>query len=308
MADFMEGPPSLRWVLRGSQLLVNGKWLLNPATGIFSILPYATVRAVPGGGKELLGISLSPEGERVVVWGEREFRFGPVNAALMGPITIPILNPQLTDDTTLSEDFAQVFFWASEHHLVLVQFDRVKGTPPQCGRFDTVKREWSPLLHCPQGDFLEITRIDPGPDGWIAIQSASEGNATFLLTQYDPDQGQRDTLALRFALSPMGFIHAQFSPDGQRVDLATTCLLDKQQESCQVQGDDESGWLFSWRADEDKLVLVRENLPPRAIPRPGGEQLAWITADRVCISATTQFERKTCFCLPTASPTTCKPE
>jgi hypothetical protein len=307
-AGFMEGPPSIRWILHGSQLLVNGKWVLNPATGRFSTLPYATVQAVPGGGMELLGMSLSAEGDRVVVWSERELRFGPVNTALTGPIAIPILDPQLTEDTTQSEDFAQVLFWASGHQLVLFQFDRARGTKPQCGRFDTVRHQWEPILHCPQGDFLEITQIDPGPDGWISIYSEAEGTAMLLLAQYDPDQGQRDTHVLRFALSPMGFIQAQFSLHGERIDFSTTCFLDKQQESCQEQGEDERGLLFSWRAAEDKLVLVRDDLPPRAIPAPGGDQLAWLMAGRVCISATAELERKACFCLPTASPSTCKPE
>jgi len=333
-ADFIEGPPSLRWILRGSQLLVNGKWILDPATGQFRALPYATTRALQGGGIEELGLSLSWDGERVVLWERNELRFGPVDSVLSGPIAIPrsSLNPRRPEDIApLEEDLEpleepiQVLFWVDKHQLVLYQLERVSGAVPACSLFDTAVLEWEPLGNCPQGDFREIAMVLSGPDDWIAVYSAAEGTATLRIAQYELEQGPHATRSLGYDMSPGGNIQAQFSLDGTRIDFATDCLLHDGQTPCRGRRRQEDRWrLYSWLFKEEKLTLVREGLPPHFVPAPGGRRLAWLSPtlvrdpggegwvwvppDRVCVGETTAAEQKRCFCLPTADPGACKAE
>ena len=295
--SFIEGPPSLRWVLRGTQLLVNGRWVLNPADGGFTELPYATARALQGGGVEPLGLSLSARGESVVLWDAQAFRFGPVRDSLEGPFPIPVL-PSALADVAATEARAQVLFWASERQLVLYQFERVADAEPLCGLFDTGSRRWSLLSHCPWGDFLEITRIDPGAGGWISVYSSAEGASALLLARYEPEQGQYDTRAPRFLFS-QGRIQAQVSLDGTRIDFATSCVLSEERADCEQQEEGDRWRLYSWRSVDEKLALAHEGLPPGFVPAPGGGQVAWLTPDQVCVGEAAAIERSRCFCLPT---------
>lgn len=305
--SFIEGPPSLHWVQRGSQLLVNGKWLLNPGAGSFTALPYATARALQGGGLASLGMSLSWDGERIVLWDEHTFRFGPVSAVLGEPVAIPRLNPLPEEDAGEQEAPGQVLFWASEHQLLLYQFDKKSDAEPLCSLFDTRVRTWHPGAPCPWGDFTHITDITPGPDGWIAISSSAEGTATLRLAQYDLEQGQRDVRAPQYSLYPMGLIRAYFSLDGTRITLSTNCRFHEEQHPCEEQ-EDERWQLYSWLLKEEKLVLVSEGLPHPIVPTPGGERWAWLLSDRVCLSDAAALEHKRCFCMPRANSSACQPE
>jgi len=275
---------------------VNGKWLLNPVTGNFSALPYATARALPGGGLKPLGMSFSWDGGRIVLWDEQGFSFGPVHSALTGPLAMPLLNPRLDADTGELRTPEQVLFWVSEHQLLLHQFEQAADAEPRCGVFDTQKREWQPVANCPWGDFLAISHIEPGPDGWLAISSYAEGTEALRLARYDLEQGQRDTPAPHPSLYPMGVLQAHFSLDGSRIDLSTNCRLDAQ-HPCEEQ--EEERWqLYSWRIHEETLVLVRKGLPHQVVPAPEGERWAWLLSDRVCVGERAALERKQCFCLP----------
>lgn len=309
-ASFVEGPPLLRWVLRGSQLLVNGKWLLNPATGRFSALPYATARALPGGGLESLGTSFSWDGAKVVVWDARGFSFGPVDSALTGPLALPLLNPRLDEEAEELMAVEQVLFWASEHQLLLYQFEQTGDAEPLCGVFDTRKREWRPVASCPWGDFRALSSIEPGPDGWIAVHSYAEGSEAFLLARYDLEKGQRETRAPRRSLYPMGVVQVHFSLDGTRIDLSTNCRLEDEERPCEAREDEEEErWrLYSWRVREERLDLVREGLPHRVVPASESTRQAWLLSDRVCLGGIAAREHEKCFCLPRLNAPPCLPE
>lgn len=52
----------------------------------------------------------------------------------------------------------------------------VAGASPACAAFAPDTRVWTPVGECPEGDFVELTQVEPGPEGWTAI--LSEGEAT----------------------------------------------------------------------------------------------------------------------------------
>jgi hypothetical protein len=253
-------------------------------------------------------VALSWDGERAVIWEQNTFRFGPVASELSAPVVIPILNPRLSAEPERLEELAHVFFWVSEHQLVLSQLDRQGDSEPLCGLFDTQARQWEPLPECPSGDFRETVQIDPGPDGWIAVYSAAEGTETLLLAKYDPQRGKRETRAPRVNLDPMGAVQARFSLDGERIDFATTCLLQREEWPCREQEEHETWRLYSWLIQEERLVLRREGLPAGFVPAPDGARLAWPSPGAICVGEWAHLEGKRCFCLPGAKPDQCRPE
>jgi hypothetical protein len=306
--SFVEDIPSLKWIMRGSRLLVNGRWVLEPSTGKLTALPYETAQALPNGGLRSLRRSFSWDGERVVLWTPQEFSYGPALSALTGPVAIPSLLKPLTDaDTGEPIPPGQALFWVSPHHILVEEFDPTSNEEPRCALFDTRVSQWRPVVHCPSGGVQSGTQIEPGPDGWLAITSSTEGVGYLRLTRYDVEKGQADTPALDYTLFPTGSLQVQFSLDGRRIDLLTDCQL--QNERPCLSADGENWRLYSWLVPEQKLGLVRDGLTHSILPSPGGESWAWLLPDRVvCLADPVSLDHKRCFRLPGSGARTDIPE
>ncbi|HLM46304.1 MAG TPA: hypothetical protein VK458_20705, partial [Myxococcaceae bacterium] len=221
---------------------------------------------------------------------EREFSYGPATSTLIGPVALP--SDPLRPHPTL--------FWVSPHDILLARFDPTTTEEPRCALFDTRVSQWRPVVSCPSGGVQSGTRIEPGPEGWLAITSSSEGVEYLRLTRYDVEKGQANT-ALDYTLFPTGSIQVQFSLDGGRIDLSTDCQL--QEERPCLNADGEHWRLYSWLVPEQKLVLVRDDLTHPVLPSPGGEWWAWLQRDRVvCLADPVSLEHERCFPLPEQAP------
>ncbi|WNG18333.1 hypothetical protein [Cystobacter fuscus] len=280
-----ESLAELRWVLGGSRLLVDNQWLLDPEGGGYTALPYTTSRPVEGGGTEQLGISLSRGGARIVVWDSRQFSFGPVDSAPRGPFSLPPL-PQ---DAPRQ---ARLLFWDDQEQLWLYQHRLEAEASPTCDVFDSATGAWRPAGGCPEGDFVELTQVDPGPDQWMTLFSEAEGMRSVRLTH-------SGAAVLGFEFSPPGDVQTQFSRDGTRLELTTPCALEQEERPCR-DVEDETPWRrYSWRLQERRLVLEQEGLPPHVTPSPEGGRLAWPEPGRVCIGEAARIGAARCHALPT---------
>jgi hypothetical protein len=282
----------LRWVLGGSRLLVDNQWLLDPEGGDFTRLPYATSRPVEGGGTELLGVSLSRR-DRIAVWDALEFRFGPVGAALEGPFPLP--GPPEAPDAPRR---ARLLFWTAREEPRLYQHPLVAGASASCAVFDPGTRVWTPIGECPEGDFVELTQVEAGPEEWMALLSEGEGGRSFRLTRDPPGARPPEAPALDIDVSFPGALETRFSEDGTRLWLTTPCQLEREERPCR-DVEDETPWrLYSWRLGERRLVLEREGLPPHVVASSVGERLAWPLPGRVCIGEGTRLDAARCHALP----------
>jgi hypothetical protein len=211
-----------------------------------------------------------------------------------------LLKPRSGESTREALRPDQALFWVSPHHLLLEEFDPTSNEEPRCALFDTQVSQWHPVENCPSGGVQSGTRIEPGPDGWLAITSSTEGVEYLLLTRYDVEKGQTDT-TLDYTLFPTGSIQVQFSLDGRRIDLSTDCQL--QEERPCLNADGEHWRLYSWLVPEQKLVLVRDGLTHPVLPSPAGESWAWLQRDRaVCLADPVSLEHERCFHLPEPAP------
>ena len=274
---------------------------MDPETGQFMALAYATSRPVEGGGTELLGVSLSREGTHVVVWDRQEFRFGPVDAALSGPFPIPALAPSLEDaKDSDGPRQAQLLFWNARDQLLLSQQLLAADAAPACGVFDSRTHSWQPSRECPEGDYLELTQVDPGPEGGWAITSYAEGAQSLRLSGPSPGGTPPAPESVSFDLYPVNLARAGFSRDGTRLELATPCPLEREHPCRDVE--ENAPWrLYSWLPRERRLVLTREGLPPWSTPSPSGESTAWPLPGRVCLDKPSVPGSARCHALPGSS-------
>lgn len=295
---YREETPELRWILRGTLLMVGRGWILNPNNGRLSHLPYATAKDLGDGGTELFGIALSPLGEQVAVWDERVFSFGPVLSGLGQPLPFPDDKLEASDQGGAQEALKSILFWRGERELVLYQIADNHGSRPACKLFDTRSRTWQPMAPCPEGDFLRIDRIDSGRGGLIAIHSSGEGVPGFRVARFDRRNGQHDVRAPDFSLYPMGRVEVAFHSKSERIDIATPCLLHRLEGAC-VDANERSSWrLYSWSPGSAQWILRRGGLPPHSVPSPEGTLLAWPLKNRVCVAPVTSLEKRRCYHLP----------
>jgi hypothetical protein len=292
----VDRPPS--WVRRGTHLLVGGKWLLNPKDGGFAELPYVMARLRADGVLDSLNFSLSPSGESIVLWDEHEFLFGPVRGPLHGPRPNPAFKRGDTEQERTVDTIRHIWFWNSEQQLVLYQAEVNSGTHASCHTYETGSHEWNGPRDCPEGDFSEVARIEPGADGWVVVISGAEGFWALSVYMSDPQRAPEGARAPRY-VSSWGQLRAYVSLEGERVDLVTSCvLLSLEEADCEGRGEEEPWRLYTWRSGEEHLELVSERLPPNAVPAPVGRQVAWMEGEQVCVAEVEALERARCFCLP----------
>ena len=275
----------LRWVLGGSRLLADGKWLLDPATNRFTALPYSTVEPIEGGGTLLLQTALSPAGESIVVSDGKMLRRGPVEGPLEEPQALPALLPSGAGGP--GRPLRSTLFWFSERLLGLYQVDLDAGEGPRCAVLATGAQQWSALADCPPGSFFQLWSAESGPQGWLMLASGAEGGAAMNLVRHAPERKPAFEEEFSFSLGPDGEMHAQFAPDAVRLYLTTPCILERAQPPPCEDVDREGKWrLYAWEGPRSRLALKRQDLPPGAVPHPSGARWAWPEQRRVCVGDT----------------------
>ncbi|HVG57007.1 MAG TPA: hypothetical protein VNA24_00525, partial [Hyalangium sp.] len=285
----------LHWVLGGSRLMANGKWLLDPTTGRFTALPYSTVESVEGGGTLLLQTALSPAGESIAVSDGKTLRRGPVEGPLEEPQALPALLPSAPDSP--GQSIRSTLFWLSERLLGLYQVDLSAGEGPRCAVLSSGAQQWGALADCPPGSFFQLWSAESGLQGWLMLTSGAEGEAAMNLVRHVPDRKPAFEEELSFPLGPDGEVHAQFAQDLVRLYLTTPCALEREQPPPCENMDRDSKWrLYAWEGPGSRLTLKRQDLPTGAVPHSSGNRWAWPEQQRVCVGDT--FGEVACFSPP----------
>lgn len=282
----------LRWVREGSRVLVDQRWLWEPEGGTFTALPSSAVRPVEGGGEEWLHLALSRDGTRIALWDAREFQVGPVDAALAGPSPLPFTPAPDEEDVPR----ARLLFWNGQDALFFMEQRLDMEVPAACARFEPSSRSWHRVETCPQGSFLRLVQVDPGPGDLVAVLSESEGASDIRLTRYTEGTAPReDASPVGFELFPSGSVRTAFSRDGARWLLTTPCALERAERPCEGVEDDAPWRLYTWHLAERRLTREREGLPAGVGVSSEG-RLAWPEPGRVCVGD--PAERKRCQPLP----------
>jgi hypothetical protein len=270
--------PPLRWIHRGQHLVVDDKWILDPERGALTPARY------PEAPRERW-FAGSPSGEREAMFTGSEtggtFRVGPAG----GPLGAAVKLPRLLSRARAPDGSRWTAFWASERVMVLREASSPHQQEVACRAFDVLTRRWSPAA-CPEGDFNVVWRIDPGPDGWLAVYSAGEGHPGVLFARYDVKRGQGKAGGPEVDEYPFGPVEAVFTLDGRQLLLATPCRLErKEPRPCEEVPEENALWrLYAWSFADGTLVLRREGLPADVVPSPTGQRFAWREPGRVCVA------------------------
>lgn len=271
------GAQELAWTPDGTRLLVERRWVLDPAREAWTELP----RPFPE--PEL--VAVSPSGRRLAAAGAGRLAAGPIEGPLGEPVPVPVWAPEEPSGPRREElDLELALFWLDEERLFVQQTERLARVEPQCRIWETGPEAWRPAPSCVAGDFYQVWAIERGPRGWIAVYTAGEGHPGMMLARYDADQGQRPLPeAPELDLYPFGPLRVQFRADGSGVLLATPCVLErKEPRPCE---EPHGGWrVYSWAPGSGAPRLEREGLTEGALPSPDGQHLAWASGGRVCVS------------------------
>ena len=285
---------NLEWALGGTRLLVDGRWLLDPATGAFSPLPYATRQAHENGGYLEFQTALSPTGVHIVVSDGETLRQGPVSGPLEPSLDLPSF-PSSGDAASLQS----AVFWLSEDRLGVYQADVNTGGGPWCSVLDLRQQEgWRRVSECPPSGFLHLGSVHSGPEGWLVLFSGGEGVPGVDVARYAPEGATESvTHALGFNLYPGEPLNAQFALEGVRLHLATPCVLERSEPSPCAELEAQAPWhLYSWSGPGDSPLVPRHELTPDSVPHPSGERWAWPEAGRICVAGSSS--PTACFPLP----------
>lgn len=283
----------LRWISQSSHLMVDRRWALDLHSGHFARLPFETMQPDESGGMQALALSVSRNGERVVVWDGQRFWFGSLNSALDGPVPLPA--PSSRQEFAYSN--RSVFYWSGRDELLLLQSNDLEIAPAACRLFHTSAQRWETIAHCPSGDFSQITAIEPGPQGLIAILSSAEGVAGTLIARFDPRRGQTDLDPFPSVLFPTGPVTVAFSSTGQHVHVITPCRLSAKRP-CSTMRDAGPWYLYTSDLSSKRLILRHRNIPPHSVISPQGNRIAWAEQQGVCVSQLPSLDRRECYLLP----------
>jgi len=283
-------------VAGGDRLLVDERWLLTPATGSFTALPY-----LPPGKPDPTPPTLAVDasGTRVALFDGKSLRTGPLKGPLGPRVRLPRW-PKRAASEEEAEPARDVPFWASERHVVVRHArDYPDEGEARCQKLDVDTRQWS-SAPCPEGELPTLWEIDPGPGNWVALLSSGEGHPNVAFAHYDLQKGQRPAPGPKLDLYPSGPIEASFSKDGARILLATPCpLAERPERPCEDVPDDAPWRLYAWSIPQRALALVRAGLPADVTPSPKGDTLAWPEPRRVCVAPLAEPGKPSCFPVPT---------
>jgi len=270
------------WVLGGARLMVAGRWLLNPATGDFTLLPYSTLQPMNGGGPLVLQTAFSPRGERIAVSDGQTVRQGPVSGPLEPPLEIPSFLPP--SGSNHERQLRNAFFWLSEQQLGLYQMDLETAEEARCALLEAGSDRWSVIPTCPSASFFQVWTVESGPQGWLALSSGAEGTTGLSLVRYVASHPPSFAEPLSFSFSPEGEFHAQFATNAVRLHLTTPCVLEREQTRLCEGVDTQGPWrLYTWEGPGSRPTLRRQDLPSRAVPHPSGTRWAWQESKRLCV-------------------------
>jgi hypothetical protein len=275
--------------------MLAGRWLLDPATGSFTPLPYSTVELAEGGGRLVLQTALSPSGESIALSDGKMLRRGAVGGPLEAPLAIPALLPSAGGGQ--ERPLRSTLFWLSERLLGLYQVDLDAGEGPRCAVLSSGGHAWSALADCPAGSFFQLWSVESGPQGWLALTSGAEGGAAMNLVRHVPDRKPSFEQEFSISLGPDGELHTRFALHPVRLYLTTPCVLEREQPPPCEDVDRDAAWrLYAWEGPGSRPVLKRQDLPPGAMPHPSGDRWAWPEQRRLCVGGTSG--KVECFSVP----------
>jgi hypothetical protein len=294
--------PSLRPVPGGRVLVVENSWILDPANGEFTKLPFKAD-----------DLAFSPDGEMMALRKGWDIMIGPLAGPLREkkvriPMFIPIPQEEgvSEDDPDAIELLAPLMAWVSRVEiLVALQQDSGREDfSSGCRVYDVKESEWSePAGGCPQGGMFDLWFIDPGPGGLLAIYSSGEGHPDVTVAKYTPAEGQKVSGVPVFDLYPFGPLDVFFSGDAGKIFFITSCTLGESKRPCM--GPDGEGRdstyplrLYEWRSDTKALMLIRQDVPFGGVLLSGGEVLAWPLPGKVCIGDPSDGKKTRCHAVP----------
>jgi hypothetical protein len=261
--------PSVEWIPDGAGLLVDGRYLFEPATGRFAALD------VPEG---FYALSFSPSGRQLLVSSEGELRIGAPGAPFGPAVAVPSrLSPPAP------EGERRVFAaWLSEREIYVAEWWTDAELHEACQVLDVKAGAWRTPAGCIEADFYQPFRLDLGPGGLVAVYSSGEGHPGVRVLRYDPARGSEEIIAPSFDLYPFGPLWIQLPRAVGPALIATPCDLSRERP-CQESEEDGPTRLYSFTPGERGVKLLREGLPPFARPSPNGKLLAWPRPGLVCV-------------------------
>jgi hypothetical protein len=268
---------ALRWLQDGDGVLVGNRWIAR-TDGSSERLPGPSEW---GSEPRSWHASLSPDGGSVL-WsdGETELQVVRLGGSDEQSIPVPlwIRPPEEWRPEILP-------FWRSPNELWVEQ---VAHSPTRCGpsqhacatyRIDSRTWRLEESTECATSSFMFMRDIEPsGPDSWAVHASGDGAGAVDLVSRMRPGE----SLASFEIMPPLEQV------EHVRSDLAlvvTPCELDLEQRVC-IEGS-ERWTLYRWvpASDGGKPTLMPDgrDLPTGARVSPGGDRIAWMERDQVCI-------------------------
>ena len=269
----------LRWLPDGGRILVSGRWIFNPETDRFLSLTCSPPGIVAAATCDSVTHSFSSDGSRVV--------FADDWLAIARRDEHPgerIEIPRWVALRSAEGELVNIAFWLNLREILVQQSDRGERSHPECRVLQLATHRWRrPRGGCLEGGFENLVRIDPGPEGWIAIYSGGEGSNDVTVARYAEATGQSSGGAPNLSPEPGAAISAAFRADGSAVDVVSQCPLEKGNPSCFEAGDPVRWRLYSWPLRGGALRLLRTDLPPGSAPDPRGTRFAWPRGRSVCL-------------------------
>lgn len=285
----------LGWLPDGTRVVVDGRWLLEPARG-----RYVAISCRPGSGRAMCptnAMVFSPDGTRALVVDDARIAVGPV-AGPLGP-GVAISRWVRARGSRAALDLVNVGFWLTAGVVFVQQFDRRGELTPECRLYDADARRWRrPAGGCLSPDFGYLARVDVGPGSLLALHSSAEGHYALSIVRYGTETGQADTGAPSITLEGASAVRVRFAPDASHVDLISPCRLEGTRPPPCGDFDSEPAWkLYSLPAATGSLRLRRTDLPPGSVLDPTAERFAWPKDRAVCVGEPREPAPK-CFPLP----------
>lgn len=272
--------PRIEWLPDGTAVLVDDRMLLSVTDGRVQALPLENGLSLPA-------FSSRPTRLAVVVKG----------ALWVGKPMSPFPEQSWSLPFAGRDDHRATVGWLDAQRLLIVDV-RPSAAADLCYTFDiaTGRAARSPCL---DAEFAHVARLEAVAPGWFAVNSGGEGSESLGFVRYPPLDGEK-----RSSLPPIPLLHADAvratARDGGTIALVTACPLAwPPHEACDVQS--RAPWrlyALALRA-EAAPRLVRDDLPPGAVPEPNGPRFAWPSGHDICIGVPGSAKPR-CFAYPRA--------
>ncbi|MFT4626489.1 MAG: hypothetical protein ACI8PZ_005166, partial [Myxococcota bacterium] len=177
-------------------------------------------------------------------------------------------------------------YWLDDGHLYVHQSRPYDGGDEGCAVIDVASGAHSmPPGGCIEPDMSIAWRFARGPEGLVAVFSASEGVPVVQIIRYTPEAGPSGELGPSVDLYASGLLDVVFAPDGGSAWLVTSCALDRVERPCATASGSEAAgwWVHRWGFEDRRLEGDATVISTRAVLGPDGEAVAVIRDGELCV-------------------------